>query len=55
MRPDFESQVREFAAEFNTPNVRRAVALCESGRLTWEQVYGLLRDSLATGMKAVAA
>lgn len=55
MAPSFESQVREFAAEFNTPNVRRALALCENGTLAWEQVYDLFKSSLATGLKAVAA
>lgn len=55
MAPSFESQVREFAAEFNTPNVRRALALCESGRLTWEQVAKLFAASLREGFEAVGA
>lgn len=49
----FESQVREFASEFPTPNVRRAVALCEAGTLTWQQVAKIFAASLATGLEAV--
>ena len=47
-----ETVVREFAAQFPTPNVLRAVALCESGRITWEQVEGIAREALT---KALAA
>lgn len=49
----FESDVRAFAAEFDTPNVRRAIALCEAGTLSWEQVAEIFRASLETGLKAV--
>jgi hypothetical protein len=49
-----EREVREFAREFPTPNVQRAVALCESGRLTWTQVHEIFRGSLAQGLSAVA-
>ena len=49
-----ETEVREFAREFPTPNVLRAVALCESGRLTWTQVHELFRASLAHGLATVA-
>lgn len=54
MASTFETQVREFAAEFATPNVLLAVALCEDGTLTWEQVYEIFKASLAEGMEAVA-
>jgi len=50
-----ETQVREFAREFPTPNVRRAIALAEAGTLTWNQVYGIFADSLATGLAEVSA
>ena len=47
-----EAEVREFATQFPTPNVLRAVALCESGRITWGQVHDLcgvaLRKALAS-------
>jgi len=49
-----ESEVREFAREFPTPNVLRAVALAESGTLTWAQVHGVFRASLARGLAEVA-
>jgi len=49
-----ESLVREFAAEFPTPNVKRAIALCEAGTLTWAEVAEIFRSSLAKGLEAVA-
>lgn len=55
MATNFEAEVREFAREFPTPNVQRAVALCEAGTLTWGQVYELFRRSLAKGLTEVAA
>ena len=48
-----EKIVREFAAEFNTPNVKQALALCEAGTLTWAQVAEIFRSSLAEGLEAV--
>lgn len=48
-----EAEVREFAREFPTPNVRQAVALCESGRLSWAEVHEIFRRSLAVGLSAV--
>lgn len=41
-----EQDVRSFAAEFPTPQVRRALAMCESGRLGWDDVAELFRRSL---------
>lgn len=55
MASTFESQVREFAAEFSTPNVQRAVALCEAGTLSWEQVHGLFKQSLGHALTKVGA
>lgn len=48
-----EYQCREFAAQYPTPNVLRALAYAESGRLTWDQIAQLFRDSLAVGVAAV--
>jgi hypothetical protein len=55
MTSTIESQVREFAREFPTPNVLRAVALCEAGTLTWSQVLGVFKQSLAKGLTEVGA
>lgn len=50
------TQVREdcilFAATYPSPNVRRAVELAESGRITWEQVEGLFKKALVAGLAA---
>ena len=48
-----EKIVREFAAQFPTPNVKQALALCEAGTLTWAQVEEIFRASLAEGLEAV--
>lgn len=50
-----EAECREFAREFPTPNVQRAIALCESGRLSWADVAELFRRSLAKGLTEVAS
>lgn len=50
----YEAQCRDFAARFPTPNVQRAIALCEAGTLTWQQVAEIFRGSLAEGLAAVA-
>lgn len=49
-----EAEVREFAREFPTPNVQRAVALCEAGTITWAEVHEIFRGSLAKGLAEVA-
>jgi hypothetical protein len=54
MTSTFESQVREFAAEFNTPSVRQMVTLCEAGRITWADAYEVSRKALAAGIASVA-
>ena len=50
-----ERDCRAFAATYPTPNVRRAVQLAESGRITWAQAYGLFRTALEAGIAAVAS
>lgn len=50
-----ESICREFAAEFDTPNVRQAIALAEAGTLRWSEIEEIFRASLAQGLKEVAA
>lgn len=55
MASQSEIDVRAFAAEFATPNVKRALALCEDGTLRWEQVAEIFRSSLAKGLREVAA
>jgi hypothetical protein len=50
-----EADVRAFAAQFPTPSVRRALALCESGSLSWESVAGLAREALGKALAEVAA
>ncbi len=49
-----ENSVREFAREFPTPNVKRAIALCEEGTLTWNQVETLFTESLKEGLAKVS-
>jgi hypothetical protein len=46
-----EQNVRAFAAEFPTPQVRRALTLCESGRLAWDDVAELFRRSLGSALR----
>jgi hypothetical protein len=48
-----ETQCRDFAREFPTPNALRAIVLCEAGTLRWEQVEAIFRASLAKGLEAV--
>ena len=50
-----EADVRAVAAEFPTPAVRRAVALAESGELSWEQVASLFETALVQATEAVKA
>lgn len=49
-----ESICREFAREFNTPNVKRAIALCEAGTLRWSDVEAIFASSLKAGLEEVA-
>lgn len=48
-----EQYVRGFAVEFPTPNVLKALALCEAGHLAWEQVAVLLVDAMQKALFAV--
>lgn len=50
----FRSEVLAFAQQFPTANVRRAVALCEAGTLTWEQVHTLFTRSLGSALSEVS-
>jgi hypothetical protein len=45
-----EADVRAFAEQFPTPNVKAALAHCESGRLAWEKVASLFARSLSAGL-----
>lgn len=45
-----ETDVRMFAATYPTPNTLRALALCESGRLAWDDVAALFARSLRDAM-----
>jgi hypothetical protein len=54
MATDSETQVREFASHFDTPNVRLMVQLCEAGRISWAEAADIARQSLAKGLGAVA-
>lgn len=47
-----ELAVRDFAAAYPTPNVLRALALCESGDLTWGEVVPLFTKALVAGITA---
>ena len=49
-----EKVCREFAAQFNTPNVQSAIALCEAGTLRWSDVEAIFASSLKEGLAAVA-
>ena len=52
---NFESQVREFAAEYrNLGSVRQMVALCEAGRIEWAEAYEISRKALAAGIASVS-
>jgi hypothetical protein len=50
-----ERDVRDFARQFPTPAVLRGLALCESGRITWEQMADLAARTLASALKEVSA
>ena len=54
MAASCETEVREFASQFPTPNVKLMVQLCEAGSLSWEAAYGIARESLAEGLEAVS-
>jgi hypothetical protein len=49
-----EKQVRDFGREFPTPNVKRAITLCEAGTLAWEEVEAIFASSLRKGLAEVA-
>ena len=47
-----EVEVREFCATFPGANVRRMLALCESGRIAWLDAYGVATKALADAQAA---
>lgn len=47
---DYRAECLAFAKQFPTFNVAAAIAYAESGRLTWEQVYGLFQKSLGRAL-----
>jgi hypothetical protein len=51
----FEMEVREFAREFPTPNVKLMVQLCEEGTISWAEAHKIARESLGRGLAAVAS
>ena len=50
-----EQDVRAFAAEFDTPNVRMMVGLAEAGRITWAEAAEVARRALARSLMEVSA
>ena len=50
-----EAQVREFATEFPGANVLRGIALCESGRISWFQLYEICKSAIVTARQEVTA
>lgn len=48
-----EKVCREFAREFDLPNVRQAIALAEAGTLRWSDIEEIFRSSLAQGLVEV--
>jgi hypothetical protein len=49
----FKAEVEAFAAEFGTPNVAKLVAAAEAGVISWFEAYGIAKDAVAAGLKAV--
>lgn len=49
------AEVLQFAAEYDTPNVREAVRLAEAGRITWAGLYQLATKALAEALAEVPA
>jgi hypothetical protein len=52
---DYEGRVRDFAATYDTPNTRRAILLCEVGRLRWADVYEIFVAAIIKGRAEVSA
>lgn len=50
-----EEQVREFAAEFPTPNVLQGVELAEAGVITWHAMYRLCCEAMTAALAEVAS
>jgi hypothetical protein len=50
-----EASVREFARQYPTANVRRMLALCEAGTITWAQAHGIAVKAMRAGLAEVAS
>lgn len=50
-----EATCRSFAAQHDTPNVRRAISLAEAGQLSWFELYTIASAALAKALKEVQA
>lgn len=48
-----EQLARAFAAKWDSPAVREAIAYCESGRLAWVDVAALFARSYGTALAAL--
>ncbi len=48
-----EESVRAYARAFPTPNVKRAIELCESGQLTWTSVADLFASATKSALQEV--
>lgn len=48
-----ETLVRQFAATWDSPAVREALAYCESGRLAWVDVAALFARSYGKALQSV--
>lgn len=48
-----EVSVREFAAQYPTPHVKRMIRYCESGTITWTQAYEIACKSLSAGLASI--
>lgn len=51
---DIRQQCIEFVASYPTPNARLAVGYAESGRITWEQCYGLFHKAMGDAVAEVS-
>jgi len=45
-----EAVVRDFAAQYPTPNVQRMIALCEAGTISWWDAHRLATNALAAAV-----
>jgi hypothetical protein len=48
--PDTEATVREFCAQFPTPNTRALLGHCEAGRISWSEAATIARNALTAAL-----